>query len=91
MNSTLVLLDAVVHLAWDKSERDDTGDVHLRAEHLHGETELYTDGLDVLKTFLVVRTSTTNPDLNLVLNKERGDFTESTNDTLECRSDLCAC
>ena len=65
--------------------------MHLRAEHFHGETEFYTDGLDVLETFLVVRTSTTNPDLNLVLNEERSDFTESTDDTLERRSDLCAC
>lgn len=82
------LLDAVVPLAWDQRERHDARDVHLWAENVHGEIQLLGDGLDVLETFLVVGTSTADPDLDLVLVKERGDFTKGADDTLECAGDL---
>ena len=62
--------------------------MHLWTENLHGEAELNTDCAHVLETFLVVRTGTTDPDLDLVLDEERGDLAESANDTLECGGDL---
>jgi hypothetical protein len=85
---TLELLDAGVVLAGDERKRDDTRDVHLRAEDVHVEAELDADGLDVLETFLVVRTGATDPDLDLVLDDERSDLAESANDTLEGGGDL---
>jgi len=86
--SSAELLDAVVHLAWDKSERYDSGNVHLRAEDVHVKLELLANSLDVLETFLVVGACTTNPDLGLVLVELRGDFAKSADDTLERGGDL---
>jgi len=87
-SSTLKFLDAVIHLAWRKCKRNDARDVHLWAENVHVQLELASDGLDVLETFLVVGSGTTNPDLHLVFNEEWGDFSKGTNDTLECGGDL---
>lgn len=81
-------LDAVVHLARHKCERDDSRNVHFGAEHVHVEIELLANRLDVLETFLVVWTSTADPDLDLVLVEEWSDFPESADDTLESRCDL---
>lgn len=75
-------------LARDKRKRDDTGDVHLRTENVHVEAELDADGLDVLKTFLVVGTGAADPDLDVVLDEERSDLAQSADDTLESGSDL---
>ena len=55
---------------------------------MHVEAELDADGLDVLETLLVVGTGAADPDLDLVLDEERGDLTESADDTLESGSDL---
>jgi hypothetical protein len=85
---SLELLDALVVLAGDKRERDDTRDVHLRAEDVHVEAELDADGLDVLETLLVVGTGATDPDLDLVLDELGSNLTESADDTLESGSDL---
>ena len=57
--------------------------MHLRTEDVHVELELLADGLDVLETLLVVGASTADPDLDVVLNKERSDLTEGADDTLE--------
>jgi hypothetical protein len=62
--------------------------VHLGAEDVHVEAELLADVLDVLETLLVVGTGTTDPDLDIVLNKEGCNFPQSANDTLECRCDI---
>ena len=75
-------------LARDERERDDTRDVHLWAEDVHVEVELLADGLDVLETFLVVGSSTADPDGDAVLDEERSDLAEGANDTFECRCDL---
>jgi len=77
-----------VVLARNKRKRDDTGDVHLRAEDVHVEAELDADGLDVLETLLVVGAGATDPDLDLVLDQKRSDLTESANDTLESGGNL---
>lgn len=66
-----------------EGQRNDTTDVHLRAVDVHVKTQLNTGGLDVLETLLVVRTGTADPDLDLVLDEDRGDITDGTNDTLE--------
>ena len=71
-------------LAWNKRQRHDTGHVHLRAKDVHVQVELLSDCLDVLETFLVVGTGTADPNLDLVLVEERGDFAEGTDDTFEC-------
>jgi hypothetical protein len=83
---TAELLD--VRLLTKQSKGNDTRDVHLRAVDVHVEIKLVTDGLDVLKTLLVVGTGTADPDLNLVLVEDDSDLTESTNDTLEGGGDL---
>lgn len=88
LHLTLKLLDALVVLAGDKSEGDDAGNVHLGAEDVHVEAELDADSLDVLETLLVVGTSAADPDLNLVLVKQRSDLAESADDTLESGGDL---
>lgn len=84
----LKLLDGVVHLAWNQCQWDDSGNVHLWAENVHVEVQLFADGLDVLETLLVVGTCATDPDLDLVLVEKRGDFAKGTDDTLECAGDL---
>lgn len=84
----LELLDALVVLARDKSERDNAGDVHLGAKDVHVEAELDADVLDVLETLLVVGTGAADPDLDVVLDEEGSDLTESANDTLESGGDL---
>lgn len=58
--------------------------MHLRAKHVHVEAQLLANGLDVLETLLVVGTSTADPDLDLVLVQDGGNFAESTDNTLEC-------
>lgn len=55
---------------------------------MHVEIQFLSNSLDVLETFLVVGAGTTDPDLDLVLVQQRGDLTESPNDTLECAGDL---
>lgn len=62
--------------------------MHIRSVNVHVESQFLTNSLDVLKTFLVVRTSTTNPDLDLVFVEGGSHFPESANDTLECGSDV---
>lgn len=88
MQLALKLFDRGVHLAGDQSERHNARHVHLGAENVHVELELLTDGLDVPETFLVVGSSATHPDLNVVLDEEGGDFADGADDTLERRCDL---
>lgn len=51
---------------------------------MHIKLELFTYCLDVLKTFLVIWTSTTDPDLYLVLIESRGNLAEGADDAFEC-------
>lgn len=55
---------------------------------MHVETQLLTDGLDVLETLLVVGTRTADPDLHLVLNEHGGDLADGADDTLEGGGDV---
>jgi len=55
---------------------------------VHIKLQLLANILDVLKTFLVVRTRTTDPDLDFVLDELRSNFAESADDTLECGGDV---
>lgn len=84
---TRELLD-VRGLARDEGKGHDTRDVHLGAVDVHIEAELLSDALDVLETLLVVGTSTTDPDLDVVLDEERGDFPKGADDTLEGGRDV---
>lgn len=63
----LKLFDAVVVLARDEGERHNTRNMHLGAKDMAVEVKLLEHGLDVLETFLVVGTCTTDPDLHIVL------------------------
>jgi hypothetical protein len=45
--------------------------VHLRSIDVHVKAELLASSLDILETFLVVRTSAADPDLGLVLYEQR--------------------
>ncbi len=74
---------AVLPLAGDKGERNDTRDVHLGAKDLGVEAELLSSSLHVLETLLVVGAGTANPDLDLVLNEAGSKVAESPNDTLK--------
>ena len=62
--------------------------MHLGAIDVHVESELLADVLDVLETLLVVGTSTTDPDLDLVLVEKSSDFPQGADDTLEGRGDV---
>lgn len=66
-----------------ESEGNDAGDVHLGPKDVHVEMQLLADGLDVLEAFLVVGASSSDPDLGLVLDEDRGDFSEGADDALE--------
>lgn len=41
---------------------------------MHIKLELPPDVLDIFQPFLIIRPSTTNPDLNLMLNEYRREF-----------------
>jgi len=62
--------------------------VHLGAVHVHVQTQLDTGRLDVLQTLLVVRTSTTDPNLDLVLVQNGGNIADGADDTLEGGGDV---
>ena len=73
-----------------ESQGHDTTDVHLGSIHMHIELELIADGFDILETFLVVRPSTTDPDLDVMLDEDGSDFSDGADDTLESGGDLVA-
>ena len=77
-----------IRLLTQQRKRHNTTDVQLRSVDMHIQSELLTGRLDVLQSLLVVGTSTTDPDLNLVFVQNGGDVTESANDTLESRGDV---
>jgi hypothetical protein len=54
---------------------------------VHDENKLHTDVFDFLETLMVVGFGTTDPDLDLMLNKKGSNFSNGTNDTLEGRGD----
>ena len=62
--------------------------MHLGAVDVHVEAKLLADVLDVLETLLVVRSSTTDPYLDLVFDKEGCDFPQGADDTLEGGGDV---
>jgi hypothetical protein len=62
--------------------------VHVRTVNVHVQAQLAGNVLDVLETLLVVGTSTTNPDLDVVLDKEACDLAEGLDDTLEGRGNV---
>jgi hypothetical protein len=62
--------------------------MHLGSVHVHSETKLNTNVLDVLKTLLVVGSGTTDPDLDLVLDKKGSDFSNCADNTLESGGDV---
>ena len=61
----------------------DTANMHFRAIDVHVELQLFTRGFDIFKTFLVVGSSSTHPDLSLVLIEFRRTLPKSANDSLE--------
>ena len=74
--------------ARNQSERDDSRNMHLGPVDVHVQLELLTDSFDVLETFLVIGTSTANPDLYLVFVQDCGNFTQRTNYAFEGRGNL---
>ena len=62
--------------------------MHVWTIDVHVELKLLTNILNVLESFLVVWPGSTDPNLDLVLVKQRCDFTKGTDDALESRSDL---
>lgn len=51
---------------------------------MHVELQLFTNGFDVLETFLVVGACTADPDLHFVLNERWGELAEGADDAFEC-------
>jgi hypothetical protein len=52
-----------------------TAYMHLRAENMIVQLELFAGSLDILQTLLVVRACSAYPNLDLVLDESRRDFT----------------
>ena len=73
-----------------KSQWHDARNVHIWPICVHIQFELLTDCLDVLETFLVIRTCTADPDLDFVLKETCRDGAESADDTFECGCNLCS-
>jgi hypothetical protein len=88
MSLTLELLNALVHPPRDERQGDNAGNVHFRPKDVHVQSQLLSDGLDVLQAFLVVGASAANPDLDLVLVEQWCNFAQSADDTLESCSNL---
>lgn len=82
------LLDVAFLLPRHQRQRHDPADVHLGSVHMHVELEFLPDRLDVLQTLLVIRASSSNPDLDLMLNQKAGKFAEGSDHALEGRSHL---
>lgn len=57
--------------------------MHLGTVHMHVELKLLADCFDVLETFLVIGSSSANPDLDFVFIERGGKFPQGTDDTLE--------
>ncbi len=72
--STRKLLHIALILPGRQCQRNNAADVHVRAVDVHIELELFSNGLDIPETFLIVGTCATNPDLDLVLDQCRGEF-----------------
>jgi hypothetical protein len=82
LSLTAVLLNIPKVLA-KESHRYDTRNVAFRSIDVHVQFQLLPNSLDVLQTLLIVRPSTTDPDLDLVLQEYRSELTESADDTFE--------
>jgi len=50
-----------------ESKRHNTRDVHIWAINMQIKTQFLANGLDILQALLVIRTCSSNPDLDLVL------------------------
>lgn len=62
--------------------------MHIRAVHMHIQMQLLAHAFDVLEALLVVRPRTADPDLGLVLDQCRGEFSECADDAFECGGNL---
>jgi hypothetical protein len=71
-----------------ETERNDSGDVVIRSEDLDLYTESFSEKTHSLETFLVVGSTTTNEDANLVELETTLVLLESRDDTLEGSSDV---
>ena len=58
-------------------------DVHIWTVNMHVQFQFFADSFNILEAFLEVGTCTSDPDLDFVLDKSRGELSEGTNDTLE--------
>ena len=85
---TFKLLDAVIPFPRDERQRHNARDVHLRPKNVHAEIELLTHSLDILETFLIVRSCASDPDFDVVLVEQRSNFAEGADDAFECACDL---
>lgn len=57
--------------------------MHLGSVDLHAELELLADSFDVLEALLIVGTGSSDPDIDLVLNENGGEFSEGADHSLE--------
>lgn len=71
-----------------KSHGDDGSDRRLGAVDLHEDTQRFTAETHSLESLLVVRTSTSHPDLDIVSKETLLVLLEGSDDTLECGSNV---
>lgn len=57
--------------AWNQGQRHNAAHMHVRTVDVHIELELFSDSLDILQPFLIIRSCAANPDLGLVLDQSR--------------------
>lgn len=62
--------------------------MHVWPIYVHVELQLLAHGFDVFQTFLIVGACPTDPDLDFVFDKSRGEFAKSTDDAFECGCNL---
>ena len=73
---------------YTKGKGYNLGDVSVGAVHLDGDTERLAEKAHRLQTLLVVRATTTNVDLHIVIDERGLVLLQRTDDTLEGGSDV---
>lgn len=87
-SETKFLDSAEISLPRREGQGHDTANVHLGPVNVHVELQLVANGFDVLETLLIVGAGATDPDLDVVFDEDRGDFSDGADDALERGGDL---
>ena len=58
--------------------------MHLRAKHMHIKAQLVASSLNILQSFLVIRSGASDPDLDFVFVQLACEFADRADDAFEC-------